>query len=114
MVNEIKGLQSNNVPRALTVGGQSQANQAGNRPANTAENREGRMDSPANEVSLTDTAAKLRELEAKIANQPVVDTKRVEGIKKAISEGTYQVNASRTADKMASFESLLSSKSGDK
>ncbi len=65
-------------------------------------------------MSLTDTAAKLRELEVKIANQPIVDTQKVENIKKAIADGTYRINVSRTAEKMVEFESLLSSKIGDK
>ncbi|MFQ5661349.1 MAG: flagellar biosynthesis anti-sigma factor FlgM [Gammaproteobacteria bacterium] len=113
MVSEIKGL--NNLPvKGPGVGNNRQTEQSGNR-AITAETRSERSSSPrGNEVSLTDTGIKLRELEAKIASQPVVDTQRVETIKKAISDGTFRVNVNRTAEKMAEFENLLASKAGDK
>ena len=112
MISEIKGLQNN------AVKGPSSSNHALEQTENKAapaENKQNQTSSPAApEVSLTDTATKLREMEAKIANQPIVDTQKVESIKKAISDGTYTVNAKRTADKMAEFESLLSSKIGVK
>ena len=38
---------------------------------------------------------------------PVVDTERVNEVKKAIDEGTYEVNSARIADKMMKFEGLL-------
>ena len=63
------------------------------------------------EVSITDTAAKLRQLEAQIANQPVVDSQRVESVKKAIADGSFRIDSNRIAEKMADFESLLASKS---
>ncbi len=112
MVSEIKGLQHHSV-KGLSAGNHKAA-QTENK-AIRAENKENLSSSTsADEVSLTDTAAKLRELEVKIANQPVVDTQKVENIKKAIADGTYRINVSRTADKMVEFESLLSSKIGDK
>lgn len=80
------------------------ANAAGNKTQGTAEDS----------VSLTDQAEKLRALEAKINNQPVVDTKRVEALRSAILDGTYTVDAQSTAEKMANFENLLNSKVGDK
>jgi len=110
MVNDIKGL-NNSVLRSIAAGNNHQTPQAGLQgdPASTKNNQ---VATPGDEVKLTDTAAKLRQLEAKIAGQPVVDSQKVEGIKKAIADGSYQVNAVRTADKMAAFESLLASKSG--
>ena len=81
-----------------------QANASGNKTQGTAEDS----------VSLTDQAEKLRALEAKVNDQPVVDTKRVEALRSAILDGSYSVDSARTAEKMANFENLLDSKVGDK
>lgn len=108
MVSEIKGAN-----HALISGlaGQQQADQArnhenaaGNKTKGTAEDS----------VSLTDQAEKLRALESSIEKQPVVDTKRVESIRSAILDGSFTVDAGKTAEKMAEFERLLDSKIGEK
>jgi negative regulator of flagellin synthesis FlgM len=107
MVNEIKG---SNHSLISGLAGQQQAdlardhaNAAGNKTQGTAEDS----------VSLTDQAEKLRALEASIEKQPVVDTKRVESIRSAILDGSYSVDSTKTADKMADFERLLDSKVGE-
>lgn len=61
-------------------------------------------------VSLTDEASRLAELERTLASVPVIDTKRVEEIKQAVSNGSYQVDPARVADKLAAFESALPAK----
>lgn len=58
-------------------------------------------------VSLTETSAQLRSIESSLASLPVVDTQRVEAIKLAIADGSYQVNAQSIADKLISFEQIL-------
>ncbi len=58
-------------------------------------------------VSLTDTAARLRELESTLANLPVVDTQRVEDIQRALAEGAFEVDPARVAEKMMAFEAQL-------
>jgi len=58
-------------------------------------------------VTLTDTAKQLHKLEATIADMPIVDTARVEDVKKAIHNGQFLINSHRVAEKMLSFESLL-------
>ncbi len=107
MVNEVNG---SNHALLNSLAGQHKAEQAkdqasavGNKTQGTAEDS----------VSLTDQAEKLRALEASISKQPVVDTKRVEAIRSAILDGSYTVDASRTAEKMANFEGLLDSKVGE-
>ena len=112
MVNDIKGLQ-NSVIKNIALGNNQQTNQTGQQ-GDTSGAKEHQAVAPvSNEVKLTETASKLRLLEAKIASQPVVDTQKVESIKKAITDGSYNVNSVRTAEKMAAFESLLASKSGN-
>ena len=107
MINEVKGAQQANI-KSLNNSQQADAadasiHQAGKNPDSSAS-------SAGPEVSLTDTAATLQRLQAQIANQPVVDTQRVESVKKAIADGSFKVDSNRIADKMADFESLLASK----
>ena len=58
-------------------------------------------------VTLTDTAAQLHKLEAAILAAPIVDTARVEDVKHAISNGQFQINPQRVAEKMLRFENAL-------
>jgi negative regulator of flagellin synthesis FlgM len=60
--------------------------------------------STADTVTLTDTASQLHKLEATIAALPIVDITRVEGIRHALSNGQFQIDAQRVAEKMVSFE----------
>lgn len=107
MVNEING---SNHALISGLAGQQQADQARDH-ANAAGNKT--QGTSEDSVSLTDQSEKLRALESSIEKQPVVDTKRVESIRSAILDGSYTVNSSKTAEKMADFERLLDSKVGD-
>ena len=60
-------------------------------------------------VTLTDTAARLRDLGNTLSALPVSDTQRVEEVKKAVEDGTYTVDAGRVAHKMIELEKLLNS-----
>lgn len=51
-------------------------------------------------VEINPRAAQLQALESTLASVPVVDTARVEQIKQAISEGRFQINADKIADKL--------------
>ena len=55
-------------------------------------------------VTLTDTAAQLHKLEAAISNLPIVDAARVEDVKQALSNGKFQIQPQRVAEKLLSFE----------
>lgn len=108
MVNEIKG---SNQAILSSLAGQQQAGHAKDQSKAAGNKVQG---SAEDSVSLTDQAEKLRALEAKISDQPVVDTKRVDSIRSAILDGSYTIDAEKTAEKMADFEQLLDSKVGDK
>ncbi len=58
-------------------------------------------------IDLTKLASQLRELTQSVADQPVVDKQLVEGFQKAVNDGTYRVDPPAIADKLASFEALL-------
>lgn len=51
-------------------------------------------------VQLSSLGSQLAEIEASLANVPVVDTQKVEEIKQAISDGRFKVNSDVIADKL--------------
>jgi len=58
----------------------------------------------SSQVRLTDTAANLKQIETRLADQPDVDRKRVESLRDRIESGAYEVNAGRLADRILAFE----------
>jgi len=72
-------------------------------------NTETGQSSTADTVSLSDNALQLGKLDNTSIAAPVVDAKRVEQIKQAIENGSYEVNAEKVADKLMQFESILKS-----
>lgn len=62
----------------------------------------------ADTVSLTGTAAKLRQLEAALSELPVADNERIDNVKRAVTNGTYEIDPHRIAAKMLDFERSLS------
>lgn len=63
----------------------------------------------ADKVSLTNTAARLKDIEQRLASQTPVDNNRVNQVKSAINNGEYNVDADRVANKMIDLESSLHS-----
>jgi negative regulator of flagellin synthesis FlgM len=63
--------------------------------------------STSDTVSLSDGAVQLGKLENTVANLPVVDTQRVEQLKQAIENGSYEVDPAKVADKLMQFEHIL-------
>ena len=60
-------------------------------------------------VQLTDAAERLKGLEASMAAQPAVDPHRVEEVREAIDNGTFEINAERIAAQLMNTENLLAS-----
>lgn len=58
-------------------------------------------------VTLTDLAQQLHALSQSTASQPVVDVQRVEKVKQALLEGSYDFSAERVAEKLLRFEEQL-------
>ncbi len=54
--------------------------------------------------SLTNKASQLQQLEAQIADLPVVDTQRVHDVQHAIATNTLQSEPAEVADKLLTFE----------
>lgn len=66
--------------------------------------------STADTVSLTDAATQMKKLEQSLANVPVVDSQRVEGLRQAIDQGRYDVDSEHVAEKFMGFEARLQGK----
>ncbi len=62
----------------------------------------------ADTFSLTNKASQMKQLEAQIANLPVVDTQRVHDVQHAIATNTLQVKPAEVAEKLLAFEAGLS------
>ncbi len=58
------------------------------------------------QLKLTDSARALQEA-ARLDTSSAIDSKRVEQIREALANGTYQVDPGRIADRMLSFERQL-------
>ena len=74
-----------------------------------AANTETGKSSTADTVSISDNATQLGKLGNAVDTTPVVDMQRVEQVKQAIINGTYEVDATKVADKLMQFESILKS-----
>jgi negative regulator of flagellin synthesis FlgM len=61
----------------------------------------------ADTVSITGSARQLAALEQALKEQPAVDEARVARLRAAIESGSYQVDASRIADKLLRLEEQL-------
>lgn len=102
-VNDINGLNGPGAARNASGGKVSLTRGDG---ANPQKGAEGTAPSGVSDsLSLTDTATRLRSLEASLTELPEVDEERVAAIRQALEEGSYQVDAARIADKLLKFES---------
>ncbi len=98
-INNITGFQGSQAQRNSES---SQVQVSRGDPA--AHQQETGTPSTVDTVSLTDTSVKLRSLENRIESLPVVDSQRVEDIRKSIEDGTYKVDAGNIADKLIESE----------
>ena len=108
MPNEINGLRGSHPPPVSDRGKPGSTNtesSSGGAPRNQTAGT-------GDQVSLTPTALRLHGAEQRLANQPVVDEARVEAIRQAIAEGSYQVNAERVAEKLLDLERTMDGKHG--
>lgn len=58
-------------------------------------------------IAITGIAQGIKKAVELSASVDVVDVERVASVKKAIAEGSYQINAEKIAKKMLQFEELL-------
>lgn len=58
-------------------------------------------------VEITDTATRLKAVEARLAQLPDVDQARVEAVRKRIESGEYRPDPARIAEKLLRMEQEL-------
>lgn len=63
-----------------------------------------RARSAGDEVQITGTAARLKAVEARLAELPDVDQARVDALRKRVESGEYKPDADRVARKLARME----------
>jgi len=60
--------------------------------------------SPQDVVSITNSAARLNQIEEQLKSVPIVDNQKVSELRSALSSGNFEVDVARVADKIISFE----------
>lgn len=58
-------------------------------------------------VTLTNTASRLKNIEQQLSSTSSINSERVAEVQSAISNGEYNVDADRIADKMLAFEDFM-------
>lgn len=93
-------------PNSLRVGGGVSDDQ---RTEARSESQNAVSGDPAREdrVSITSTASALQQVEEQLAKLPDVDTQRVAAIKKAVENGSFEIDANRIAEKLIAFDTAL-------
>ncbi len=104
-INNITGFQSGQAQQRT----ESSQVQVGRSEPSAKQQETGRP-STVDTVSLTDTSARLRQMENTLAKLPVVDSQRVEQVRRAIADGTFEVNPAKIAEKMVGMEKELARK----
>ena len=103
MANDITGIGSS---RAQQSGSQT-AQRVDDAKTSGSTSSSSSSSSGSDKVSLTKTAARLKDIEQKLSDQSPVDTNRVNEMKTALANGNYNVDAEKIADKMMNFEAAL-------
>lgn len=99
MVNKIDGVSGQRPPAA---------NPSQSARAERAEaDRAAAPASTTDQLSLTSSAQLLKELAEAVAASPAVDRDRIDAIRQAIADGSYDVDAQRIADKLLKLEDQL-------
>jgi negative regulator of flagellin synthesis FlgM len=97
---------NNGLPKLTQVsGGQGNSPAQGN--AASGSDTAGGVAKPADSVRLTDSARALQDV-ARTSDASAIDTHRVEKIRQALANGSYQVNPARIADGMLALDAQIS------
>ena len=102
MAIEFNGLPPSRPPK---TGGEAQV-KTGREDTKAQQDKSERPATP-DKVSLTDTAGRVRELEQRLIDLPIIDNQRVEALKKALADGSYKVDAERVAQELLALEGTL-------
>ena len=101
MAININNLNANNQVQ------QTQQQQVKQQSAQTSSSNAQVKSAGQDSVSITPQAKQLNELQKKAADAPVINQKKIDELKKAISAGDYKINPEKLAASIASFEFKL-------
>jgi len=93
--------------QAQPLDGKSEAKGPAGPTGPAVPNQQAAVPSTADVVTLTDTATRLHQLVGAVANVPIVDTHRVEGVRQSMLNGSFKIDSVRVAGKMMNFEQAL-------
>ncbi len=110
MVSDVTGSAVGN---SIAAGEQrAQTVQDTNNPATTPAQRDANSESGAiaqDSVILTEAASRLQDLQNVVTAAPEVDMQRVDQLRGAIADGSFQVDSNSVAEKLLQFEAALPS-----
>jgi negative regulator of flagellin synthesis FlgM len=98
---EINGMTSAKVPVS------SEETQLDRATEQTPTQQESGTSSTSDTVSLSENAVQLGKLETSVVSTPVSDTQRIERVKQAIMDGSYEIDPVKVAEKLMQFEAIL-------
>jgi len=82
--------------------------QTGSRAADASDpGGQGEPGQESDTVTLTQAASVLQDLQKTLSNLPVVDRSRVATVQNALSNGSFEIDSNRIAEKMLAFEQSL-------
>ncbi len=102
MAVEINSLSSSNLKGTGDSGQVTRSGLPGGKRSatSTTSTRKDRFD-------MTGSAGKLLELEARIAQMPIVDAQKVEAVQNALATGSFTIDPQTAAEKMLAMELAL-------
>ena len=104
MTDKINGYGRTDLPASSSRTGTVKPTEQGESARSTGSEESTRTDA----VALTDTAVRLKRIEANLAEMPEVDQARVDALRERIESGDYQVDGREVARKLMQMEQDLS------
>lgn len=108
-VNNIynSGIANNSNPHKTKIDAAKSQTLADNTVKSNVEGKDTIAKSRTDSVTLTEQAQSFSEIHKKAKNSPEISQEKIESIKKAIIDGTYEIDSVAIANKMVDFEQEL-------
>lgn len=104
---DINGLSSNNAGSTRQKSDSSRVGEADKTKQSESNGAPNTPTSAGDKVSLSSEARVLQQAEEQLGNSSEVDMEKVERIKAAIADGSYQPNPEQIAEKMLDMDDLF-------
>lgn len=101
MVNKIDGVTGQQPPVP------NQGQRVDTEQRNSGDRTSAAAEPATDQVSLTSSAQLLKELSEAVNAAPQTDPSRIQALRAAIAEGTYQIEPGRIADKLLELDQQL-------